>query len=166
MGTIYASVFLTLDGVMEAPHVWHPAYVSEESMAVLADHMGSATAMLLGRQTYEEFAGVGIAAWPSSASRWTNSPPRSRMRDELPSQGWGTQAPTTTGTRNTWARRYATSSGRRRGLHPPSTPYRRTGEVAVLDRAPAGLKPASHEQAMLPPRTHLIFYENMPNTPF
>jgi dihydrofolate reductase len=60
VGTICASVFLTLDGVMEAPHAWHPAYASEESLAILADRMGSATAMLLGRRTYEEFAGY----WP------------------------------------------------------------------------------------------------------
>ncbi|GII04387.1 dihydrofolate reductase family protein [Planobispora takensis] len=57
---ISATMFLTLDGVMEAPHLWHPAYVSEESLAVLAGQLAGATAMLLGRRTYEEFAGY----WP------------------------------------------------------------------------------------------------------
>lgn len=61
---VSASMFLTLDGVMEAPHVWHPAHVSDESMAVLADQMADATAMLLGRRTYEEFAGY----WPHQPS--------------------------------------------------------------------------------------------------
>lgn len=60
MGRIYASMFLTLDGVIEAPHVWHPPYISEESMQVLADQMAGASAMLLGRRTYEDFAGY----WP------------------------------------------------------------------------------------------------------
>jgi dihydrofolate reductase len=64
VGTIYASMFLTLDGVMEAPHVWHPAYVSEESMTMLAEQMAGATAMLLGRRTYEDFAGY----WPRQPS--------------------------------------------------------------------------------------------------
>jgi hypothetical protein len=54
VGTIYASMFLTVDGVMEAPHVWHPPYVSEESMTMLAEQLAGATAMLLGRQTYED----------------------------------------------------------------------------------------------------------------
>ncbi|WP_260729943.1 dihydrofolate reductase family protein [Dactylosporangium roseum] len=61
---IYASMFLTLDGVMEAPQVWHPAYASEESITMLAEQMAGATAMLLGRQTYEDFAGY----WPRQPS--------------------------------------------------------------------------------------------------
>jgi len=64
VGAVYASMFLTLDGVMEAPHVWHPAYVSEESMAQLAAQIDGVTAMLLGRRTYEDFAGY----WPHQPS--------------------------------------------------------------------------------------------------
>lgn len=82
MGTIYASVFLALDGVMEAPHVWHPAYVSEESMAVLADIMGSATAMLLGRRTYEEFAGY----WPHQPREVPLAEATNRIRKYVVSQ--------------------------------------------------------------------------------
>jgi dihydrofolate reductase len=61
---VSASMFLTLDGVMEAPHVWHPAYASDESVAMLADQMANAGAMLLGRRTYEEFASY----WPHQHS--------------------------------------------------------------------------------------------------
>nr|WP_277750845.1 dihydrofolate reductase family protein [Nonomuraea polychroma] len=57
---ISASIFLTLDGVMEEPHVWHPPYASQESLALLDEQMANATAMLLGRRTYEEFASY----WP------------------------------------------------------------------------------------------------------
>lgn len=57
---ISASMFLTLDGVMEGPHLWHPPYTSDESLALLDEQLAGATAMLLGRRTYEEFA----AYWP------------------------------------------------------------------------------------------------------
>lgn len=53
---ISASVFLTLDGVMEAPHVWHPPFVSGKSLAILEQQLATADALLLGRRAYEEFA--------------------------------------------------------------------------------------------------------------
>jgi len=37
-----SSTFLTLDGVMSDPHVWHPAYASDESLALLAEQMDRA----------------------------------------------------------------------------------------------------------------------------
>jgi dihydrofolate reductase len=89
VGTIYASMFLTLDGVMEAPHVWHPAYVSEESRTVLAEQMASATAMLLGRRTYDDFAGY----WPYQPSEVplahaTNSIRKYVVSRTLSAPGW------------------------------------------------------------------------------
>ena len=55
-----SSTFLTLDGVMSDPHVWHPAYASDESLALLAEQMDRADVMLIGRRTYDEFA----SWWP------------------------------------------------------------------------------------------------------
>jgi dihydrofolate reductase len=58
---LYSTNFLSLDGVMSHPEKWHPPYASDESGAILAEHLDSADAMLIGRRTYEEFA----AHWPS-----------------------------------------------------------------------------------------------------
>jgi dihydrofolate reductase len=57
---IYSTTFLTLDGVMSDPHVWHPAYASPESLDLLESQVAAAGTMLVGRRTYEEFA----AWWP------------------------------------------------------------------------------------------------------
>ncbi|AHH99888.1 dihydrofolate reductase family protein [Kutzneria viridogrisea] len=60
MRKISAGLFISLDGVVENPQDWHFPYFNEEmGAAVLAD-MASADTLLLGRRTYDSFAG----AWP------------------------------------------------------------------------------------------------------
>lgn len=53
---LYSTTFVSLDGIVSDPHVWFPRFASDESLALLADHMDDAGAMLIGRRTYEEFA--------------------------------------------------------------------------------------------------------------
>lgn len=60
MRKITAGLFISLDGVIESPEQWHFPYFNDEMGADVAAQMGAADAMLLGRQTYEEFA----AFWP------------------------------------------------------------------------------------------------------
>jgi dihydrofolate reductase len=52
--------FLTIDGVMEAPHLWNSPFFDEESGAYKLNEVRATDALLLGRVTYEGFA----AAWP------------------------------------------------------------------------------------------------------
>ncbi|MGH2752890.1 MAG: dihydrofolate reductase family protein [Actinomycetota bacterium] len=60
MRKIKASLFISLDGVVEAPDQWHFPYFNDE-MGVAVDRViGVADTLLLGRDTYESFAG----AWP------------------------------------------------------------------------------------------------------
>ncbi len=60
MQKIVAQLFISLDGVVEAPDQWHFPYFNDEmGEAVSSDLMG-ADAFLLGRKTYDSFAG----AWP------------------------------------------------------------------------------------------------------
>ena len=62
MGTIKAGLFISLDGVVEAPFDWHFDYFDDEMGAAVGAMMDSSDAMLLGRKTYEEFAGH----WPNA----------------------------------------------------------------------------------------------------
>lgn len=60
MRKIVAGLFIALDGVVEAPDQWHFPYFNDE-MGVAVDAMlGAADTILLGRTTYDTFAG----AWP------------------------------------------------------------------------------------------------------
>ncbi len=62
MGSIKSSLFISLDGVIESPETWHFDYFNDEMGAVIGELMGGSDATLLGRQTYDEFAGY----WPNA----------------------------------------------------------------------------------------------------
>jgi dihydrofolate reductase len=60
MRKITAGLFIALDGVVEAPDQWHFPYFNDEMGAAVDASLGAADTMLLGRTTYDSFAG----AWP------------------------------------------------------------------------------------------------------
>jgi dihydrofolate reductase len=75
MRKLIANVFMTLDGVMQAPSYpdedtsggfehggWHTQYFDERSMSWLVESVIGAGGWLLGRGTYENFA----AHWPNA----------------------------------------------------------------------------------------------------
>jgi dihydrofolate reductase len=60
MRKITAGLFISLDGVVEAPDQWHFPYFNEEMGAAVDKTLGVADTVLFGRKTYDSFAG----AWP------------------------------------------------------------------------------------------------------
>jgi dihydrofolate reductase len=60
MRKITAGLFISLDGVVEAPDQWHFPYFNDEMGAAVDASLGAADTMLFGRKTYDSFAG----AWP------------------------------------------------------------------------------------------------------
>ena len=60
MKKIVAGLFISLDGVVEAPDQWHFPYFNEEMGAAVGATLSDADTMLFGRTTYEGFA----EAWP------------------------------------------------------------------------------------------------------
>jgi dihydrofolate reductase len=60
MRKITAGLFMSLDGVVEAPDEWHFPYFNDEMGAAVDATFGAADTMLFGRTTYDSFAG----AWP------------------------------------------------------------------------------------------------------
>lgn len=61
MGRIIVSPWVTVDGVIESPHEWQLPFWSEDMRKFSNEQLYSVSALLLGRTTYEGFAG----AWPS-----------------------------------------------------------------------------------------------------
>jgi dihydrofolate reductase len=64
MGKLTFITFITIDNVVEDPHLWSGAYQSEDTNTLNLDILLESDALLLGRATYEGFA----QAWPSRPS--------------------------------------------------------------------------------------------------
>jgi dihydrofolate reductase len=88
MRKLVAALFLTLDGVAEAPQDWNSPYFTAEMGAVIGQAMASSDALLLGRRTYEEWASY----WPHQSAEdnpiagFINNTPKyvaSKTLDEL-----------------------------------------------------------------------------------
>ncbi len=60
MRKILAGMFISLDGVVEAPDQWHFPYFNDQMGAAVGGMLEHADTMLIGRVTYDSFAG----AWP------------------------------------------------------------------------------------------------------
>ncbi|HEX2316933.1 MAG TPA: dihydrofolate reductase family protein [Thermomonospora sp.] len=61
MRKIINSTYVSLDGVIENPHLWTMEFFNEEAQRFSYDQLFSCDALLMGRRTYEGFA----ATWPS-----------------------------------------------------------------------------------------------------
>jgi len=64
MRKITAGLFISLDGVVEDPQNWHFPYFNDEMGAAVDSQLATADTLLLGRKTYDSFAG----AWPDRAA--------------------------------------------------------------------------------------------------
>jgi dihydrofolate reductase len=75
MRKIIAGLFITLDGVVEAPEKWNPPYYDDEISQAVMPLLTAAGAHLYGRRSYELFRGVftGPAA-PPHAQLMTSMP--------------------------------------------------------------------------------------------
>ena len=75
MRKIIAGMFITLDGVVEAPEKWNPPYYDDELNQAVMPRLAAAGTHLYGRRSYELFRGVftGPAA-----------PPHARADDQHP----------------------------------------------------------------------------------
>jgi dihydrofolate reductase len=75
MRKVIASLFSSLDGVVEAPNEWQFAF-DDEMGAAMSRVLAETDAVLLGRVTYTEWAGY----WPTSTDEpfasWINSTPK------------------------------------------------------------------------------------------
>jgi len=87
--TITAQLFASLDLVVEAPEAWHFRWVGDEMLAEVGREQNEASALLLGRRTYEVFA----ESWPTRGAEvplaaHLNSMQKLVVSDTLRSPTW------------------------------------------------------------------------------
>ena len=90
MGTIAVHEFITLDGVIEAPS-WSFDYPYDPAMGeAIGAIMGSSTAILLGRRTYQEFAPAwsGRTAEEDPGAPFMNESPKYVVSASLQAGDW------------------------------------------------------------------------------
>jgi dihydrofolate reductase len=89
MTKIVAGLFLSLDGVVEAPETWTTAYMDEEVRREAGAPMAESDMLLLGRVTYQTFAAAftGDKASDPFAARM-NSIPKYVVSTTLDQAGW------------------------------------------------------------------------------
>ncbi|MVU83018.1 dihydrofolate reductase [Nocardia sp. ET3-3] len=84
---ITASVYLSLDGVVEAPENWHFPYHDDATQEAVLAGMRAADTVLLGRKTFDIFAG----AWPERTGEmadWFNLSPKLVVSSTLRDPEW------------------------------------------------------------------------------
>jgi hypothetical protein len=87
MRFVVASLFMTLDGVVEAPEGWNSRFADGELEAVLTERMAEQDTILLGRRTYEDFS----QTWPVSVSPLApdmNATRKVVVSETLPAVAW------------------------------------------------------------------------------
>ncbi len=88
MGRIVATFFMSLDGVVGAPHTFHFPYHDAELEAAMDQHLGQVRAQLMGRRLYDEWA----AYWPGNTDDafgdHINSLPKYVLSDSLTEASW------------------------------------------------------------------------------
>jgi dihydrofolate reductase len=89
MRKIIAGMFITLDGVVEAPEKWNPPYYDDELNQAVMPLLAAAGTHLYGRRSYQLFRGVftGPAAPPHAAMM--TATPKVVISATLKDPDWG-----------------------------------------------------------------------------
>lgn len=87
MRKIVAGLFMSLDGVMEAPETWTGPYMSDEVGQAIGSQMATSDTLLLGRVTYQTFAAAFSGGSDPMASQM-NSMPKLVVSTTLTGADW------------------------------------------------------------------------------
>jgi dihydrofolate reductase len=79
MRKIIAGLFISLDGVVDAPDQWHFPYFNDEMGDAVDAMLGGADTVLFGRITYDSFAG----AWPEREAAGEEDAPFARKLGDM-----------------------------------------------------------------------------------
>src|SRR5688572_16826660 len=92
MRKLIVTQFITLDGVMEDPHLWSFPYFTDEVIQFKEGELLASDVQLLGRVTYEAFA----EHWPSQTGEYAdrlNSLPKYVVSESVDKMPWNNSIP-------------------------------------------------------------------------
>ncbi len=91
MRKLISGMFITLDGVVEAPQKWNPPYYNEEMTDVVQAQLAASDTHLYGRRSYEMFRSVftGPAAGRIAHSPIMNETPKALVSTTITDPDWG-----------------------------------------------------------------------------
>jgi len=89
MRKVSAWLFISLDGVVEAPHLWQEGLMDDDMLADIISQIDAEDAILMGRVTYQDFAPF----WPTSTDEpfasHINNTPKYVVSTTLDEVEWG-----------------------------------------------------------------------------
>jgi dihydrofolate reductase len=89
MRKIIAGMFITLDGVVEAPEKWNPPYYDEELSRAVMPRIEAADTHLYGRRSYEMFRRVFTGPGAPAHAPLMTSTPKIVVSGSLVNADWG-----------------------------------------------------------------------------
>lgn len=90
MRKLVAGLFLSLDGVTEAPNEWQFDHFDEGMLSAMKAHLAGEDTILLGRVTYQEWAGYWPTAKGDPYGDHINNVQKYVVSSTLKNVGWGT----------------------------------------------------------------------------
>jgi len=87
MRKMVAGLFLSLDGVIEAPETWTGPYMNDDMGQAIGAQFAGSDAMVLGRRTYETFA-AAFAGRSDPMAQQMNRTPKFVVSTTLKSADW------------------------------------------------------------------------------
>ena len=89
MRKIIAGMFITLDGVVEAPEKWNPPYYDDELNRAVMPQLASAGTHLYGRRSYELFRAVFTGPGAPPHAELMTATPKVVVSTSLRDADWG-----------------------------------------------------------------------------
>jgi len=91
MRKLISSLFITLDGVVEAPHRWNPPYYEADMTALMQTSLAASDTHLYGRHSYELFRSVftGPAAGRIAHAQLMTEKPKVLVSSTVERGDWG-----------------------------------------------------------------------------
>ena len=88
MRKVVSGLFISLDGVVEAPHLWQYDVFDEDMSAAMSAHLDSEDSILLGRVTYSEWAPYWQTSTDEPYASHINNTPKIVVSTTLKQVDW------------------------------------------------------------------------------